>query len=60
MEFLGIALIIITVVVSVHIVYEKGKTAGIIEGRKQILEENIKRLEVEILKFNNDLLKSPR
>ena len=57
MELLGIALIIITVVVSVHVVYERGKVAGIFEGRQQILQENLKKAEMEKSKFDVELKK---
>jgi hypothetical protein len=55
MDLLGIALIIITVVVSVHVVYERGKQAGVSEGRQQILHENVKRAHLNKEKFDNDL-----
>ena len=51
MDFIGIALIIAVVVIAVHFVHENGKkegmNKGIAEGRMQILEENLKRLDVE-------------
>ena len=51
MDFIGIALIIAVVVIAVHFVHVNGKkegmNKGIAEGRMQILEENLKRLDVE-------------
>lgn len=55
MDFLGIALIIITVIVSVHVVYERGKQAGTFNGRQQILQENLQRAEKERTKFDIEL-----
>lgn len=55
MDLLGIALIIITVVGSVHIVYEKGKQAGISHGRQEILLENLKRTQLDKQKFDVEL-----
>lgn len=55
MEFLGIALIIITTIVSVHVVYEKGKQAGETTGRQQILIENLKKSEIQQSKFDKEL-----
>ncbi len=55
MDLLGIALIIITVVGSVHIVYERGKQAGISEGRQQILRENLKKAELQRINFDDEL-----
>jgi len=45
MDYMGIAFIIITVVICVHIVYERGKKEGQYEGRMQILQENLKKAE---------------
>lgn len=53
MDYIGIALIIVTVVGCTHFVYKKafrlgkevGYELGIYEGRKQILEENIYRID---------------
>ena len=55
MDLLGIALIIITVVGSVHVVCERGKMAGIFEGRQQILKENLKNVELQRVKFDSEL-----
>jgi hypothetical protein len=55
MEFLGIALIIITTIISVHVVYEKGKQAGEVLGRQQILVENLKKSEIQQSKFDREL-----
>ncbi len=54
MEFLGIALIIITVMISVHVVYEHGKKAGMSDGRREILQENLHRAEAEKINFDKD------
>ena len=51
MDYIGIALIILTTVGSVHFVYTRafklGKEAGINEGRIQVLQENLNRLDRE-------------
>ncbi len=54
MDFIGNAIIIIVVISAVHVVFEKGKTSGINEGRSQILEENL--LRVIHLKRTDDKL----
>ena len=41
--------------VSVHVVYERGKMAGIFEGRQQILKENLKDIELQRVKFDSEL-----
>ena len=55
MDFLGIATIVITVIVSVHIVYERGKQAGVFDGRQQILQENLLKADMEKSKFDVEL-----
>jgi hypothetical protein len=55
MDLLGIALIIITVVGSVHVVYERGKQAGMSEGRQQILVENLQKAELQKTNFDDEL-----
>jgi len=51
MDFIGIALIIAVVVIAVHFVHKsaqkEGMNKGIAEGRMQILEENLKRVDIE-------------
>lgn len=54
MDLLGITLIIITVVISVHVVYERGKQAGMSEGRQQILVENLKKAELQQTNFDSE------
>lgn len=48
----GIAIIIITVVVCIqvvsHLAYKRGKNAGVVEGRAQVLQENMFRTDREI------------
>jgi hypothetical protein len=54
MDLLGIALIIITIVASIHVVYEKGKKAGESYGRQQILVENLKKAELQKTDFDSE------
>jgi predicted nucleic acid-binding protein len=48
----GITIIILTVVICVqvvsHLAYKRGKKSGIVEGRAQILQENMFRTDREI------------
>ena len=55
MEFIEISLIIITVIFSVHSVYERGKLAGILQGREQILRENLRKAELQKVEFDTEL-----
>ena len=55
MDYIGIAFIIITVVVCVHIVYEHAWKKGQCEGRMQILQENLKKSEHAYKKLSFEL-----
>ena len=56
MDYIGIAFIIITVVVCVHVVYERGKKEGMYKGRIQILQENLKKSEYAQKKSSFELV----
>lgn len=45
--YLGISIIILTVTVCVHCVFEKAKKIGIVQGRHEILLENMIRAQVD-------------
>jgi len=47
MDYIGIALIILVVVGSVHFVYKNGISTGIEKGRMEILNENVKRVQCQ-------------
>ena len=61
MNFIGIALIILVVVGSVHFVhrvaFKQGKKAGIELGRMQVLEEDIKRASIQV-REHDDVMES--
>jgi len=56
MSFIGVAGIIAVVVISVRFIYEKsyqmGHKAGRIEGQKDTMEQNIKRVSIAVKLVN--------
>ena len=56
MSFIGVAGIIAVIVISVRFVYERsyemGRKAGVIEGQKETIEQNVKRVSIAVKLVN--------
>lgn len=57
-NYIGIAIIIITVAYVVHFVFEKGRKIGKEEGRVQILKEELVKADMKRTVFDQQLLET--